>query len=197
MGSVKKFNRDGAVDWVMNEIWHRGFESFSVKAMSEALGITRSSFYNAFESREALFLEAFDRYFKDSPHYKLAKFAESDSALKLLTQVFKETCLARTNDPNHRGCMAVNSVSNLVGVNNELGPIVENAVLASITGFENLLNHSMDQGELAKNTNTHNLALAIQNTLMGLNTMSKIVTSEQELWSATKTTLMALEVYRE
>lgn len=197
MASVKKFDRDEAVNWVMHAFWQGGFESVSVKAVSESLAITRSSFYNAFDSREALFLEALERYFKESPHYKLGDFSQSDSPLKLLTQVFKQTCLARTDDASHRGCMAVNGVSELVGVNNKLGPIVEQAVLTSISTFEALLNHCIGLGELEKNTDTRNLALALQNTLMGLNTMSKVITTEQELWSTTKLTLKALGVFRE
>ena len=58
MARPSKFDRQTAVELVMNDIWRSGFEANSVKAISEKLGITRSSFYNAFGSREALFLEA-------------------------------------------------------------------------------------------------------------------------------------------
>lgn len=47
--------------------WRDGYQANSVKALSERLGITRSSFYNAFESREAMFMEAFERYLERSP----------------------------------------------------------------------------------------------------------------------------------
>ncbi len=54
MGRPSKFDREAAIDKVMQEVWRNGFERASVKALSERLGITRSSFYNAFDSREAL-----------------------------------------------------------------------------------------------------------------------------------------------
>lgn len=197
MGRVIKFNRENAINWSMNEIWRKGFQHFSVKAVSEKLGITRSSFYHSFESREALFLEAFDRYFNDSPLSNLAMVSESTSPLHLLTNVFKETCFVRASDPEHRGCLVVNSVSELVGVNDILGPILKNAVCDSITCFEGLLNHSIRLGELPENTNTRNLALALQNLIMGLNTLSKVIQSEQELWATAETTLRALDLYRD
>jgi TetR/AcrR family transcriptional repressor of nem operon len=93
--------------------------------------------------------------------------------------------------------MAVNSVSELVGVNPVLGPVLENAFLNNIKCFEALLEESIRQGLLPENTDAHSLALALQNTLMGLNTMSQLVKSEPELWSATRVTLEALNVYRE
>ena len=51
MARPSKFDRKEAVELAMNEIWRDGYEANSVKALSEKLGITRSSFYNAFSSR--------------------------------------------------------------------------------------------------------------------------------------------------
>ncbi|HHL20983.1 MAG TPA: TetR/AcrR family transcriptional regulator, partial [Aliiroseovarius sp.] len=67
MGRPSKFDREAAIDKVMQEVWRNGFERASVKALSERLGITRSSFYNAFDSREALFEKVLARYFAQSP----------------------------------------------------------------------------------------------------------------------------------
>jgi len=197
MGRARQFDRDAAVEWAMNEIWRVGFDACSVKAISEKLGITRSSFYNTFESREALFLEALECYFKTSPDRMLDEFSEFSSPLKLLTQVFKEICRIRASDPEHRGCMAINNISELVGVNEPLGQVLENAVLFRIARLEQLLNRSISLGELPDNIDIHSLALAIQNLTMGLNTLSKIIKSEGELWATATITLKALGVYRD
>ncbi|VAW95570.1 hypothetical protein MNBD_GAMMA21-1488 [hydrothermal vent metagenome] len=197
MGRTIQFDRDAAIDWVMNEIWRVGFEACSVKSISENLGITRSSFYNTFESRDTLFIEALHHYFQGSPDRKLSEYTESKRPLVLLCQVFREACRARANDPEHRGCLAVNSVSELVGVNDVLGPPLEEAMNQSIERFEHLLTYSVKLGELPDTSNVQQLALAIQNLLMGLNTLSKIVKSEQKLWATAEVTLRALGVYRE
>lgn len=197
MGRARQFDRDAAVEWVMNEIWRTGFEACSAKAISEKLGITRSSFYHTFGSREALFLEALERYVKTSPDHILDQFTESRSPLKLLTMVFKEVCRVRAKDPEHRGCLAINGVSELVGVNDTLGQVLENAVYFSITRLEQLLSHSVSLGELPDNTDTHGLALALQSLLIGLNTLSKIIKSEDELWFTARTTLKALGLLAE
>lgn len=197
MGRVRQFDRDAAVVWVMNEIWRVGFEACSVKSISENLGITRSSFYNTFESREALFIEALQCYFQQSPDRKLSDFTQSERPLVLMCEVFREACRARASDSEHRGCLAVNSVSELVGVNDILGPSLEDTMQQSIKRFETLLAHSMSLGELSSENNIKTLALAIQNLLMGVNTLSKIIKSEQQLWATTELTLRALGVYRE
>lgn len=197
MGRTIQFDRDAAIDWVMNEIWRVGFEACSVKSISESLGITRSSFYNTFESREALFIEALHHYFHDSPDRKLSAYVESKRPLVLLCQVFREACRVRASDPEHRGCLAINCVSELVGGNDVLGPPLEDAINQSIERFNHLLAHSVKMGELPDTSNIQQLALAIQNLLMGLNTLSKVVKSEQKLWATAEVTLRALGVYRE
>ena len=57
MARPSKFDREDALDVVMNQIWQTGYRNNSVKSLAEVLGITRSSFYNAFGSQEQLFKE--------------------------------------------------------------------------------------------------------------------------------------------
>ncbi|HFB66538.1 MAG TPA: TetR/AcrR family transcriptional regulator [Aeromonadales bacterium] len=197
MGRHKKFDRDQAVDWVMNELWRVGYEACSVKYISEKLGITRSSFYNAFESREVLFFEVLHRYFSLSPDRKLSQCTAEKRPLVLLCKVFKEICRVRANDPEHRGCLAVNSIAELVGVNEVLGPPLEAAIEQSISRFEDILNYSISQGELSPDHDTRSLALAVQNLLIGINTLSKVIQSEAQLWASTEVTLRALGIFRE
>lgn len=196
MGRAAKFDRGEVLDWAMNEVWSKGFSSLSVKAISETMGMTRSSFYHSFESLDALFLEVMARYFQLSPYIKLQGVTSSRSPLELLTQVFKETCQARSDDDRHRGCMMVNSVAELASSHDHLGPILKDMVHESISGFERLLEQSVEKGELANDTDIQQLALAVQNTLIGLNTLSKVITDEQQLWDAVKSILISLKVYR-
>ncbi len=197
MGRQKKFDRDQALDWVMNEIWRVGYEACSVKYISEQLGITRSSFYHTFESREVLFFEVLSRYFSLSPDRKLSHCETEKRPLVLLCKVFKEICRVRANDPEHRGCLVVNSISELVGVNEVLGYPLEEAIERSINRFEDILTYSIRQGELSSEHETRSLALSIQNLLIGINTLSKVIKSERQLWASTEITLRALGLFRE
>jgi len=195
MGRPAKFDRQAAIERVMNEIWRNGFESCSVKAISEKLGITRSSFYNAFGSREALFLEALALYFSKSPDKALSALDAETSILKVLTRVFKEVCRTRASDPEARGCMAVNCVAELVGVDETLGPVLEKAILSSLDRLKSLLDQAAANGEIDDNNDLEEKALALQNLLIGLNVMAKVVRSEDDLWAAAKQTLKGLALY--
>jgi len=197
MARPSKFNRDEAVEFAMNEIWRNGYEASSVKALSEKLGITRSSFYNAFGSREALFREALDLYFSKSPDTALATATPGVPIKKLLTSTFRHACRASTADPERRGCLAINSVTELCNVHEDLGPLLADAVLGNISHIEKLLAWGVAQDEIAADTDLHAKALALQNLLIGLNVMCKVISNEDELWITAKTTLAGLDLYEE
>ncbi len=181
----------------MNEIWRTGFEACSVKAISEKLGITRSSFYNAFGSREELFLQALEWYFSKSPDQALNIVDCDARIIKVMTGVFKDVCRARAADPEARGCMVVNCVAELVGIDKTLGPVLEKAMLGSLDRLESLLYQAAANGEIENKGDLREKALALQNLLIGLNIMAKVVRSENDLWATAKQTLKGLGLYEE
>jgi len=191
-----KFDRDTAVETVMQEIWRSGYEASSVKAISEKLGIARSSYYNAFGSREDLFKEALAAYFSKSPDRALYDDVAGRPIRRLISDTFRKACAARAGDREARGCMAVNSLCELAGgPHAELGAMLVEAVLASAARFEILLELAVARGELGANTDVHGKALALQSLLIGINALSKAVRNENELWLAARTGLEALGLY--
>lgn len=195
MGRPTAFDREQAIDDVMHMIWRDGYEASSVKALSEKLGITRSSFYNAFGSREELFKLALQHYCKQSPDYALTLATPPIDVKMLLTLVFREACAARAADPEGRGCLAINSVAELCNQDEKLGPVLEQLVLGSIDQIQTILNWGVASKEFARDLDTHAMALCLQNLLIGLNVMCKVVRDEAELLLAAETTLKALGMY--
>lgn len=195
MGRVKKFDRDQALLTIMNEIWRKGYEACSVKALSETLGITRSSFYNSFGTREELFLEILQMYLEQSPDFALHTIESEHEILKEICLIFRNVCLTRANDPNHRGCLATNSIAELVGNDDKVGTALSEAAQATLACFKRLLTLAVKKGEL-KCDDVHSTALALQNLLLGINVMSKVIHDESELWSSVRLSLQGLNIYK-
>jgi len=195
MGRPANFDREAALEKVMHKLWRDGYAASSVKALSEMLGITRSSFYNAFGTREALFEEALALYFSQTPDVPLATAAPNVSVKRLFTSVFRGVCKARAEDPEGRGCLAINCVSELCNSHETLGPVLEKAVLGSLDRIKTILGWGVEMGELDPALDTHAMALAVQNLLIGINVMSKVVRNEKDLVTTVDTTLSALGLF--
>ncbi|GAB5381379.1 MAG: TetR/AcrR family transcriptional regulator [Aliiglaciecola sp.] len=191
------FERDAAIEKVMFKIWQDGYHAASVKALSELLGITRSSFYHTFVSREALFKEVLSVYSNYTPLQKLIRAQKGDRILLLLTQTLNELCHARANDTMHRGCLAMNSVAEICGEEGELTCHLKSQLDLSNSRIEELLFWAQEQGEIDQSANVEHLALAITNLFIGLNIMSKAISEYDKLWAAARTTLVGLSLYVE
>ncbi|MBX2853524.1 MAG: TetR/AcrR family transcriptional regulator [Rhodobacteraceae bacterium] len=197
MARPTSFDRDAAIETAMQELWRHGYEASSVKKISELLGITRSSYYNAFGTREELFKLALAAYGAQSPDRVLCGDLLERPILVLLTAMFRQVCAVRAADPEARGCLFINSLCELGGEQSELGQLLVDSFISGAERLEELLDIAVRNGELPGDTDTHAKALCIQNLLIGLNTQSKAVHDEDELWLVARTMLEGLGLYRE
>ncbi|UES36620.1 TetR/AcrR family transcriptional regulator [Roseibium aggregatum] len=194
MARPSKFDREDALDVVMNQIWQTGYRNNSVKSLAEVLGITRSSFYNAFGSQEQLFKEVLARYTRVSPDRVLAHDNSNKLVRGVITEFFQDICRLRARDPEWRGCMAVNAISELCSSHPELGPVLAEVIFGSLERLERLLKLGVETGELPKDYDIRSSALAVQTLMIGINTLSKVVHSEKSLWLACEATLKGLDL---
>src|SRR6478609_6768993 len=61
-GRPRSFDREAALERAMLLFWEHGYEATSLSQLTSAMGITPPSLYAAFGDKQALFLEAVDRY---------------------------------------------------------------------------------------------------------------------------------------
>ena len=193
-GRPSEFDRDAALEVAMLAFWRDGFKETSVKALSERLGITRSSFYNAFGSQDAVFLEALERYLARSPDRAFAEVPQVGSIRALITETFRAICQTLAADPDGKGCLAVNSVSALCNVEPELGPKVAAYMNERCKRIETLLRVAVARGELPIDYDITGTALALKALLVGLNSMSKVVPDRRALWPSARAALAAFRL---
>lgn len=186
------FDRDVAVDAAMQLFWRKGYLAVSSSELADAMGIRRSSFYNSFGSREAVFLEALEHYGKIAPDRALDMLGPDKAVLPVVVEVFRDLCRARAGDKAARGCMVCNAAGEVIGVDDEIGAAISQALVARVRSLEVLLRRAIARGELPADTDAANLGRAIVSFLIGLNTLSKVVRSERQLWATAQTFLRAI-----
>lgn len=193
-----KFDKETVIKQAMEILWRDGYEASSVKAMSEALGMTRSSYYNAFGSREDLFKAAMMAYFYDGPYARLFDdVPEGVSALLLMTRSVLSMCDRLIELSEGRGCLMVNSLAELGGEQTELSAFLKDMVTQGTERIETLLKLAVAMGELPDNTDTHAKALALQSLMFGMCVLSKNLDDNDALRRSVKESLAGLSVYRD
>ncbi len=193
-GRPATFDREEAVEKAMHLLWLKGLPAVSASELADAMAIQRSSFYNSFKSRQAVFREALDRFAREAPDAPLDDLAPGDRATEVLVRVFRKVVAVRAADPLGRGCLVCSSVNALVGVDDELGSLLAEAIQKRIASLERLLRQAVSQEALPQSTDPKTRAVEIVAFLMGLNSLSKVVRDEETLWRSCRGFLAGLGI---
>ena len=109
MARPRTFDSEQAVDAAMQALWHGGLGTTSVDALQSAIGIGRSSLYNAFGSKAELVRLAIDSYTQRTVAALDAAFDGGD-----LRQTVERLLLdAATTNNDGQGCLLLNGLVEL------------------------------------------------------------------------------------
>jgi len=178
----------------MNLLWKKGFMDVSVKELADAMEIKRSSFYNSFGSREAVFREALETYRSHAPNARLADIREGEPVIPALVSVLRDMCHDRAIDKDARGCLMCNSIAELGGLRNKTGKLVEQEVIKQTSVAERLLSIAVEQKEIPAVKNVKSTAGVFMAFITGINVLSKVEHDEARLWETCKQFLRWLGV---
>lgn len=181
-GRPMEFDRKAAIRAAMDKFWKYGFKATSASDLADAMSIERSSFYNSFGDRETVFREVLAVYPQFAPDTALGDIRPGQPVKPAIRKIFREICRVRAADAEGRGCLVVNAIGELVGENKKLGGQIADAVLGNVRTYEKLLKQAVDQGEIAKPQNIRTAARAFVAFVVGLNTVSKVIRNEDDLW---------------
>lgn len=117
-GRPRAYDEAAALDAALQVFWTQGFEATTLDELTAAMGLSRSSFYAGFGSKERVLLAALSAY--------------SDSALEALAELARKpdgqavpAMLSALADPNGgpRGCMLVNCIAEMAPHNEEVAAV--------------------------------------------------------------------------
>lgn len=191
-GRPSTFSRDDAVARAMELFWQNGYLSVTARDLAAAMKIQRSSFYNSFRTKEAVFREALSRYAELAPDAALERLQPGDPVVPAVVSTLRELCRLRSADKAARGCLVCNSVAELVGVDKNLGKLLDEALQKRVRQVRSLFERAEKQGELEFRTSAADAANAFVSFLLGINLLSKTIRDEKTLWRACRTFLAGL-----
>jgi len=105
-GRPAVFDRGAALNAAMKLFWERGYEGTSFDDLIAAMGISASSFYNSFGSKEALYCEATRSYLEWAGQWFFAILNDPSIDTKTaFARLFESTAEEFTRGDHPLGCM--------------------------------------------------------------------------------------------
>ncbi|KQO56559.1 TetR family transcriptional regulator [Methylobacterium sp. Leaf111] len=104
-GRPRLFDRTAALDRAMRVFWDRGYEGATFDELIAVMGVSPSSFYNAFGNKEALYREAVGAYLTGPGGFFPKALTGGGSARDAFARLMMATAAAYTDDTGPAGCM--------------------------------------------------------------------------------------------
>ncbi|SDP71832.1 TetR/AcrR family transcriptional regulator [Ectopseudomonas guguanensis] len=172
-GRPKGFCPDRALENAMQLFWHRGYETASLQDLQAATGLSRSSLYQTYPSKQAWFVAAFSRYVAQRRALLLEQLDASASPLAFI----RERLLSVLEDDGPggvpRGCMLVNVANEFSLSQPALVPVLQQATAGICQVFEEALARAVACGELRNGQDLAARAGYLQCVMSGLRTQVK------------------------
>jgi AcrR family transcriptional regulator len=181
IGRPREFDRDAALEAAMVLFWRKGFAATSMTDLCEAMGVRSPSLYAAFGSKEALYVEAVERYVESEGPPIWGKLAEGRTArigLKNFLIAAAEKLPKSRAEP--AGCMAA-----LAAVGDEwpasVARVVRKVRLDMLSTLRSRLVTAVAQDELPASTDIDGLSRFYLSVYQGMATQARDGATEAEL----------------
>lgn len=95
--------------------WQQGYWCTAITDLEQATGLSRSSLYIAFQTKRGLFDAALDEYEASFVDMMLGRVERDGAGLTEAADFFQALAAHFGHDSSRRGCLLVNSISELAG----------------------------------------------------------------------------------
>ena len=190
-GRPREFDREAALEAAMLLFWRKGFAGASMNDLCDAMGIRSPSLYAAFESKEALYLAAFQHYATTEGQAVWDKLAEGATARagveNLLTKAADNLPKSRTAPA---GCMvALGAVSDEWPAS--IAREVRKVRLELLDNLRSRLAAAVASGELPGATDVDALSRFYLSVFQGMAVQAKDGATQAELRGAVEAAMAA------
>jgi TetR/AcrR family transcriptional repressor of nem operon len=128
------------------ETLHRqGFNGTAVQDITDAAGVPKGSFYNHFESKEALALEVIDRYTEEQIRRMAVLSDESIPPVERLRRYFTSLAAIHPGQNYERGCLIGNFSSELA----DQSRLIRDRLSATFAGWSRAIEACVRDGQKA------------------------------------------------
>lgn len=104
MARTKEFDVDHALDQAMNVFWSQGYSATSLADLTNAMDISKSSFYGTFGSKHDLFISTIDRYVATITSQIVDATKLDAPARKIIRALFDRAVERMLKPESRRGC---------------------------------------------------------------------------------------------
>ena len=173
MARPREFDEDYVLAAAIECFWAHGYEATTVNDLVAKTGITAASLYNAYGDKRALFETALNRYVASSIDARIRR-CEALAPREAIRAFFGEILSRSLQDPEHKGCMLVNSALELAPHDSEFSEIIAGVLRRLEKFFLGRIRAGQAAGHFTRALSAKTLARHLLGVLMGVRVLSRV-----------------------
>jgi TetR/AcrR family transcriptional repressor of nem operon len=151
MARKRAFDEQAVLRAARGVFWLRGYEASSLDLLQAAMGLSRSSLYETFGSKRALFTRVLEGYLADVIDPRLAPLDRPGAGFDALVTYFENFGAFFQTAPANlagRGCLLLNTATELAVLDDDAAAMVENYRRRMAGVFLAVLTQAVRDGDL-------------------------------------------------
>lgn len=174
MGRPRNFNQTEVTQAAMRVFWQKGYDGTTIPDLLEATGLSRSSLYESFGDKAALFEAVTHSYLEQYGARQAIALRESTTAKEGLKKFFKLQIDASLNPDNPLGCLLTNTATSLDSHEPRIAKLLNESTQGLWSEFKALLARAQVTGEIRQERNIDAMAHMLVSVAMGMNVMIRV-----------------------
>lgn len=192
MARPREFDEATVLEAAMNCFWAQGYELTSVRELTEQMGITGASLYNAFGDKRSLYRQALGHYLEQTVRERVARL-ERLLPFPAIRTFFDEIVERSVTDKQRRGCMLVNSALELAPYDPEFQKLVAQEMIFIEAFFRRCIEAGQKDGTISAIRPAAELAKLLLSVLLGIRVLARTRPQRAVLEDAAKGVLELLK----
>jgi TetR/AcrR family transcriptional repressor of nem operon len=192
MPKERSFTEDAVLQKAMELFWNKGYNGTSMDELTKATGLSRSSMYNSFGDKHALFMKSIRFYQAQQQKALMESVEKGGSAIRKIQLAFRHLLEDILEDKLRKGCLMVNTTTELSNLDKEISTLV----LENLQGMENVLYEwvkaGQQQGEISQSFSAQALARHLYNSYNGMRIVGQTKPDRKSLEDIIKVALSVL-----
>ncbi|WP_069879037.1 TetR/AcrR family transcriptional regulator [Bosea sp. BIWAKO-01] len=180
-GRPRSFDRDHALQLIMEVFWAKGYEGTQLNDLTAAIGITPPSFYAAFVSKEAAFREAVELYVATAGSAALRALDEGTTVQGSIRAMLQGSIDTALSAPHSGGCLLILGVVKCQAETEPLRELLRSIRKETELRIRARLDRAVTEGDLPASSNIPVLANYYSAVMQGLSMQARDGATRDEL----------------
>ena len=178
VGRPREFDEEKVLGIAMNYFWDQGYDNASLSQLLQKMGISKSSFYQSFGSKQALFERCLDLYVKHQTSW-IEEQLQHKSAKRILIDILNISITEIKQQGEIRGCLVMNNAEICYKKYSDLSQLINRQFVKFHELFTKLIETGQKQGDISSKHSASMLSSIFLNTLNGLSVLIKAGADEK------------------